>query len=85
MRKDIASPALVAAEHPALAQTAFNSGEVSGTVTDQTGALISAATVTISNPVSGTTRTKATDENGASVIRDVPFNHYHLNDNGTRI
>src|SRR4051812_34128731 len=69
---------MVVTERTAQAQSAFNSGSVTGAVTDQTGALIPGAVVTITNPVSGVTRTQTSDGNGNFAIRDVPFNHYHM-------
>ncbi len=55
-----------------------NSGQISGTVTDSTGAVIPGAAVTILNPVSGYTRTAATDGSGNYQFSNVPFNPYHL-------
>jgi hypothetical protein len=61
-----------------LAQTAGNSGTVSGTVTDATGAIVPGATVSIENPVSGYTRTATTDSAGHYQFTNVPLNPYHL-------
>jgi len=62
----------------ARAQNAGNSANVSGTVTDPTGAVIPGATVTIHNPVSGFERTATTDPSGQFAFINVPFNPYHL-------
>lgn len=53
-----------------------NSAPVHGTVTDPTGAVIPAATVHLTNPVSGLDRTVTTDPTGAFEIPNVPFNKY---------
>jgi hypothetical protein len=64
---------------PAKVQAAGNSGTVSGTVTDPTGAVIPDATVTLSNAVSGFNRTTKSDSSGAYVIPNLPMNTYRLN------
>ena len=69
---------LHAIAHPLSAQSAGNSGTVSGTVTDASGAVIPGATVIIENPVSGLTRTATTDAAGAYQFTNLPFNPYHL-------
>jgi hypothetical protein len=55
-----------------------NSGAVSGTVTDPTGAVVPGATVTIQNPVSGYMQTAQTNSLGAFQFANLPFNYYHL-------
>jgi len=60
------------------AQSTGNSGTISGTVTDPTGAVVSGATVTIHNPVSQYERTITTDKTGHFQFPNVPFNPYHL-------
>jgi hypothetical protein len=55
-----------------------NSGSVTGTVTDPSGAVIPGASVTIENPVSAYTRTTTTDKTGQFNFRNLPFNPYHL-------
>ncbi|MBZ5659322.1 MAG: TonB-dependent receptor [Acidobacteriia bacterium] len=42
-----------------------NSGRISGSITDQSGAVITGATVTVRDPERGTTRTLTTDDAGA--------------------
>jgi hypothetical protein len=60
----------------AAAQT--ESGTVSGTVKDPSGAVVPNATVTIQNPVSGFQQAVRTDANGAFTIPNVPFSSYHV-------
>ncbi len=60
------------------AQTAGSAGTIYGTVSDTTGAIVPGATVTISNPVSGLTRTATSDEQGRYQFTNLPFNPYHL-------
>ncbi len=54
------------------------SGGISGSVTDPTGAVIPGATVQISNPVSGFSRTATTDSKGQFQFFNVPFSPYRL-------
>jgi hypothetical protein len=55
-----------------------NSGSLEGTVKDPSGATIAGATVEISNPVSGYTRTATTGADGVFRFTNVPFNPYHM-------
>ena len=55
-----------------------NAGSINGTVTDPQGAVVPGATVTITNPVSGYTRTTTSDASGNFQFANVPFNPYHL-------
>jgi hypothetical protein len=55
-----------------------NSGTISGSVTDSTGAVVPDATVSILNPVSGFARTATTDNAGTYQFTNVPLNPYHL-------
>src|SRR5258708_11824089 len=57
---------------------AQNSASISGTVKDQTGAVVPMATVEIHNPVSGYHRTTTTDTGGNFSFVNIPFNPYHL-------
>jgi hypothetical protein len=59
-----------------------SSSAVTGTVADQSGAVVPNATVEISNPVSGFARTTTTDKSGKFSIPNVPFNPYHLSVSG---
>ncbi len=63
---------------PARVQSAGNAGTVSGVVTDPTGAVIGSATVTLSNSISGFSRSTTTDNSGAYTIANIPFNTYRL-------
>jgi len=55
-----------------------NAAPVRGTVTDPSGAVISGATVHLTNAVSGLDRTATTDPTGQFEIDNVPFNNYDL-------
>src|SRR3989440_4709680 len=57
---------------------ALNAGTVTGVITDPNGAVVPNATVTISNPLTGYTRTANTDADGMFHFNDVPPNNYHL-------
>ncbi|MFZ0274421.1 MAG: TonB-dependent receptor [Acidobacteriaceae bacterium] len=53
-------------------------GNISGTVTDPTGAVLPGATVTIQNPVSQYQRSVKTDNAGHFGFANVPPNSYHM-------
>ncbi len=55
-----------------------NAGSIAGTVTDPTGAVVSGATVHLSNAVSGLSRTTTTDSTGGFKFPNVPFNPYKI-------
>ena len=55
-----------------------NSANVTGTVTDPSGAVVAGANVTIHNPVTGFERSATTDASGNFSFANVPFNPYHL-------
>ncbi len=59
-------------------QAQSNSGSINGAVADPSGAVVSGATVTIENPVSGYLRTAKTDSTGRYQFSNLPFNPYHL-------
>jgi hypothetical protein len=63
---------------PSRVQSAGNAGTISGTVIDPTGAVIANATVTLSNAISGLSDTAATDNSGAYIFTNIPFNTYRL-------
>src|SRR5215467_11275724 len=66
---------LLAALHiPTNAQTIV--GRISGTVTDQQGAVIPGAAVTITNEATDVKRTLTTDENGFYVATNLPIGNY---------
>jgi hypothetical protein len=60
------------------AQSAGNAGTVVGTVTDATGAVVSDATVSIENPVSGYNRVTTSDSEGHYRFTNLPLNPYHV-------
>jgi hypothetical protein len=60
------------------AQSGGSSTSVTGTVVDQTDAVVPDATVEIRNPVSAFQRTTKTDSAGKFAIANVPFNPYHV-------
>src|SRR5579859_149888 len=60
------------------AQTAGNSGTITGTVTDATGAVVPGASVSVVNAVSGLSRTTTTDSAGKFQLPNIPQNPYHL-------
>jgi hypothetical protein len=59
-----------------------SSTSVTGTVVDQSGAVVPNATVEIRNPVSAFARTTTTDSSGKFTVPNIPFNPYHLTVNG---
>src|SRR5215208_751738 len=70
--------ALAAAALTATAQSPGMAGTVTGLVVDPNGAVVPSASVTISNPVTGYSRTVNTDADGSFRFNDVPPNNYHL-------
>ncbi len=56
----------------------INSGTVSGTVSDPSGAVIAGAAVRISNAVTGFTQSAITDTGGAYRFNSVPLNVYRM-------
>jgi Carboxypeptidase regulatory-like domain len=62
----------------AYAQSGGNSGSISGTVSDPSGAVVPNATVEIRNPVSQYDRTTTTDSKGNFTFSNIPFNPYHI-------
>ena len=60
----------------AMAQS--GAGNINGTVSDPTGAVIPGAVVTIANAVSGYTRTTTSDASGQYQFTNVPMNPYKL-------
>jgi Carboxypeptidase regulatory-like domain/TonB-dependent Receptor Plug Domain len=55
-----------------------NSGTISGTVVDPSGAVVAHAPVEIHNPVSQYDRSTTTDSSGNFTFSNVPFNPYHM-------
>ena len=54
------------------------SGKLTGVITDPTGAVIPGASVRLSNPVSGYTRTTVSDSAGNFAFVNIPFNTYRV-------
>jgi len=63
---------------PSRIQSAGNAGTISGTVVDPTGAVIANATVILSNAISGLSRSATTDNSGAYILSNIPFNTYRF-------
>jgi hypothetical protein len=59
-------------------QSGGNSGSISGTVLDPTGAVVPNATVEIHNPVSHFDRSTTSDKSGNFSLPNIPFNPYHM-------
>jgi hypothetical protein len=57
---------------------AGNAGAVSGTVSDPTGAVVSGATVNLSNSSSGLDHSTITDDQGRFTFTNIPFNPYKV-------
>ena len=74
----IAVGATLFAGTPVCAQGLGGAGTVQGTVKDPTGGVMVAVTVTISNSVTGFTRSTTTDGAGKFVIRNLAPNNYHV-------
>jgi hypothetical protein len=53
-------------------------GNIRGTVTDPSGAVIRGAVVTAHQVETGLARTTSTDRNGSYVLLELPIGHYHL-------
>jgi hypothetical protein len=60
------------------AQSSGNSGSITGTVLDPTGAVVPNATVEIHNPITHFDRSAVTDNSGKFNFSNVPFNPYHM-------
>src|SRR5262249_54401536 len=61
-----------------LAQGVGSSGSITGTVTDSSGAVITNATVTATDPQRGTRRTSSTDSAGRYEITGLPVTTYSI-------
>ena len=62
----------------AQAQSLGNAGTIEGSVTDQTGASIPDATVTLKNSVSGYSQSTTSARDGSFRLSNIPPNPYHL-------
>src|SRR5579862_1925398 len=70
--------AIVFATPAARAQSLGNAGTIEGSVTDQTGASLPDAKVTIKNAVSGYTQSATTAMDGSFRLTNIPPNPYHM-------
>jgi hypothetical protein len=61
-----------------LSAQSINSGTVVGTVTDQSGAIVRSAKVTLRNPVAGYEQSVVTDAAGSFRLNNIPQNNYRL-------
>ncbi len=61
-----------------LSSQSINSGTVTGTVTDQSGAAVARASVRLKNPVTDYIQSVSTDNSGSFRINNVPANNYEL-------
>lgn len=77
-RASFAAATILLSTGSVMAQGVGHSGTVTGTVTDNTGAIIPGATVSLSNPVSGYSRKAVTDANGQYTFSNVPYSNYHI-------
>ncbi len=59
---------------PMLAQ--FDTGTITGTVTDASGAVVSRAAITVTNTGTGIQKSFVTDQNGSFVASSLPFGNY---------
>ncbi len=69
---------LLSAHNPSALGQSGTAGDVRGTVTDPTGAVIPGAMVNLVNPVSGFNRTQTTDAAGEFDFSNVPFHPYRI-------
>jgi hypothetical protein len=70
--------AAAAAQRAARVSSASSAGTITGVVTDPSGAVVANANVTLTNAVSGLTRTVTSDNSGTYTITNLPFNTYRL-------
>ncbi len=78
MQRHFSGVGILAGLSFAIAAAQSNSGGVSGTVKDSTGAVVPGATVTLQNTVSGYTRTTTTDAAGQYRFYNIPLNPYRV-------
>jgi Carboxypeptidase regulatory-like domain/TonB dependent receptor len=63
---------------PSLLAAASDSGRISGTVRDASGAVIAGVRVTVTNEATGAARTTAADERGSYVFADLAVGRYQI-------
>ena len=69
---------LVVSSGAILAQSLGNAGTIEGMVTDQSGAVVSEAAVTLQNPVTGYRQSAVSGPDGLFRLSNIPPNQYHL-------
>jgi len=69
---------IIGASQAARAQSLGNAGTIEGTVTDQSGASVPDAKVTIKNAVSGYSQSAAAARDGSFRLTNIPPNPYHM-------
>jgi Carboxypeptidase regulatory-like domain/TonB dependent receptor len=76
--RTLGSALLVLALIASLPAQTFRGG-VQGTVTDSTGAVVSGADITVTNPATGFSRTTKTDGTGNYFVSELPIGNYDVN------
>jgi Carboxypeptidase regulatory-like domain len=61
-----------------LAQSQASTGQIVGTVKNPNGELVPGATVTVSNPATGLTRTTTTNDQGGFTAVNLPSGEYNI-------
>ena len=74
----LATAAVLAAPHTVLAQSQSINGTIRGRAVDPTGASLPGATVTITNPALGVTRTAQTGSDGYYTFINLPLGTYSV-------
>ncbi len=64
--------------YEAEAQSLGNTGTITGTVVDPTGAVVAGATVSVQNPVTGYSQETRSRDDGTFRLNNIPPNPYHL-------
>ncbi len=59
-------------------QSLGKAGTIKGTVVDPSGAVVRSANVTVTNPITGYTRSTNAEDDGTFTLSDIPSNQYHL-------
>src|SRR5580704_414118 len=78
MNKALSLAVLFLLTGSAFAQSLGNAGTIEGTVTDQSGALVPKATITITNSVTGYKQSLDSGQDGTFRLLNIPPNTYRL-------
>ena len=78
MNKALALVAVFLFAGSIFAQSLGNAGTIEGSVTDQSGALVPKATVTLTNAITGYKQTLSSGDDGSFRLTNIPPNTYHL-------